>query len=1010
VKDVLVEIADVLQVTEDLETLAHRLLSVLAPKLGCGTALFVFRDMSTGRLSCLGGYGLGEGACQDVDVGAGLLAEAFQGKKPIVLKDVPADYLNTKSGLGQAAPAQIVLVPVFSGTQAQAVLELASFSPLTPQAWELVAELPGVLAPRLEILVRTIRTRELLAEQQAVLDTASTGIVMLRQRTILSGNRKLDEIFGYQPGEQIGRSTRIWYASDEDFVELGRASDESVRLRGTFFRERTLVRKDGTPFWARLNSRVLVPGHPDRGLVVIVEDITAEREATEALRVAKEAAEAATVAKSAFLANMSHEIRTPMNAVLGMSHLALNTDLTPQQREYLRNIETSGQHLLGIINDILDFSKIEAGKLTVERVPFDLEAALRTVAGFLGDRMSAKGLELLFDIAPDVPRNLVGDPLRLEQILLNYGTNAAKFTEAGEVRISVRVKERTDGEVLLWLAVKDTGIGLTEEQKGLLFQSFQQADMSTTRKYGGTGLGLVICRRLAELMGGEVGVESAAGKGSVFWVTVKAGIDTSARAERSLTTDLRGCRTLVVDDHASARSLLGSLLLSMNLKIEEAASGPEAVEAVGRASAAGEPFELVFLDWKMPGMDGFETARRILDLGCAPEPKVVLLSAFDRDSLLEEAGQLGICEVLTKPVTASAVFDTAMRALHGQTRPAFARVGTGSPVEDLALVKGAAILLVEDNELNQEVALGLLREAGMEATAAENGRAAIELLGCGSYDLVLMDVQMPVLDGVEATREIRRNPRWADLPIIAMTANAMDQDRSACLAAGMNDFVSKPIDPPLLWAALRRWLPARPGADGGRLPQLTGVDQQLGLRRVSGNAGLYLAILRQFSENQRSAAADIARALAAGDRTTAERLAHSSKSVAGNIAAGGLQAAAAALETSLRLGSPAEDVKTRLDVFSAQLAALVDELDEKLPPDAAAAEPLATRQPAAEVCRRLGLLLSEDNSRAAGFFREHSSTLGRTFPVSFAALDSAVQGYDYELARALLKTALERGA
>jgi len=870
-----------------------------------------------------------------------------------------------------------------------------------------VTELPGVLAPRLEILVRTIRTRQLLTELQGVFDTASTGIVMLRNRTIQSGNRKLDEIFGYEPGEQMGRSTRIWFPNDVDFEELGRASDESVGRTGTFFREQSLVRKDGKPFWARFSSRVLVPGHPERGLVVIVEDITAEREATEALREAKEAAEAATLAKSAFLANMSHEIRTPMNAVLGMSHLALNTDLTPQQRDYLKNIETSGQHLLGIINDILDFSKIEAGKLTVERVPFDLEAALRTVAGFLGGRTSSKGLELLFDIAPDVPRRLIGDPLRLEQVLLNYGTNAAKFTESGEVRISVRVKERSPGGVVLWLGVKDTGIGLTDEQKGLLFQSFQQADMSTTRKYGGTGLGLVICQRLAELMGGEVGVDSTPGKGSLFWFTVSVGIDTGGKPEPNLVSDLRGCRTLVVDDHASARSLLGGLLQSMNFQIEQAASGPEAIDAAETACAAGEPFELIFLDWKMPGMDGFETARRILALGCAPEPKLILLSAFDRDSLLAEADKVGIAEVLTKPVTASGVFDTAMRALRGESRATFVRAGAAPPLTDLASVRGSDILLVEDNELNQEVALGLLREAGMEATAAENGRAAIDLLTRHAFDLVLMDVQMPVLDGVEATREIRRNPKWASLPIIAMTANAMDQDRSACLAAGMNDFVSKPIDPPLLWDALRRWLPARPDADVEIPAQLTGIDQQLGLRRVSGNRKLYLTILKQFGENQRSAATDIAGALAAGDRTTAERLAHTAKSVAGNIAATGLQAAAAAVEASLRRGSPVAQVQARLDVFAAQLAALVGELDAKLPL-CDGTEDGAPGESAAEVCRELGLLLDEDSPRASVYFKDHAGALRRSLP-DFGALDAAVQGYDYERARALLKTALERG-
>ncbi len=537
VKDGLTEIAAALQVAEDLETLGDRVVALLAPRLGCGSAQISFRDPLTGRLSCIGTYGLGEGVCHDLEADQGLVAEALRGGQPIVVTDLPADYPKIKSSLGEASPREVVLIPVLSGATALAVVELATFAPLSGPRWELATELSAILAPRLEVLVRTLRTRQLLeetkaqasqladqaeqmkrlfSEQQAILDSANAGVVMIRSRVIQRCNQQADEIFGWPSGAQVGRSTRIWFPDEQSFVELGAASDEAIRQDWTFRRVQRMVRRDGSRFWARLTSRSLAKNDPSQGLVVMVEDITAEREVNEALLAAKETAEAATQAKSAFLANMSHEIRTPMNAVLGMAHLALKTDLTPRQKDYLTKIESSGKHLLGIINDILDFSKIEAGKLSLENAPFNLETTLQTVAGFLGQKATDKGLELLFDIAPDVPRNLVGDSLRLGQILLNLGTNAVKFTEAGEIKLSARVQEQTVDGALLWFGVKDTGIGLTEGQAELLFQSFQQADMSTTRQFGGTGLGLAICKKLAELMGGAVGVQSQADAGSEF--------------------------------------------------------------------------------------------------------------------------------------------------------------------------------------------------------------------------------------------------------------------------------------------------------------------------------------------------------------------------------------------------------------------------------------------------------------------------------------------------------------
>ena len=768
----------------------------------------------------------------------------------------------------------------------------------------------------------------------------------------------------------------------------------------------------------------------------IEQDLAARAQVQADLQAARDQAESATKAKSLFLANMSHEIRTPMNAIIGMTHLALQTSLTEQQKDYLDKVLSASQILLGVINDILDFSKIEAGRLSLERAPYRVEEVVGNALMLVRQKAQEREIELLCEFTDPALLSdagvVLGDMLRVGQVLTNLLSNAVKFTHSGHVKVRVGLDDRQGLQATLRFEICDTGIGMNREQQSRLFQEFTQADDSTTRRYGGTGLGLSICQRLTTLMGGQITVTSQHGAGSVFTVTLPVSLvlEPASLAASLPPTPIEALRVLIVDDQSETRTSVAGLLTMMGVGkhaegehgglVATAENGAQALAMVTAADEAGHPFDMVLLDWVLPDMGGAEVTSRLRQVH--PGVDVVVISAYGWDSLQANATQAGADTFLPKPI-----LPDALRGLFGKLTGIDTSTAHAQQSPDAAIsLDGLRVFLVEDNALNQQLAIELLSRRGAIVKSVDNGCEAVEHLrmsGPTAYDVVLMDLHMPVMDGHEATRQIRADDRFRALPILAMTAHALDEERDLCLAIGMQDHISKPLEPKKLYATLARYHPlnriaparvvepAQPSTAVGRLPQAPGLDSRQALTRLEGNLSLYIRVLNGFVDHvMTTGGSALAVAAQAHDWPSLAREAHTLRGLCATIGANDMARLCAELERAIKQQS-AERTRPLVDALKeateALLLVLIPQLQVGLTPsdttdDDVDADAIQTQTEALE------RLVHDSDSAAISLWRQQRKVFMTAFdPVIFSRLDATIESCDFDAALALLQERLD---
>ncbi|MBT7094373.1 MAG: response regulator, partial [Bacteroidetes bacterium] len=734
-------------------------------------------------------------------------------------------------------------------------------------------------------------------------------------------------------------------------------------------------------------------------------------------------ADAGAQAKSEFLATMSHEIRTPMNAVIGLTNLALRTELNAKQLDYLVKVERSAQALLGIINDILDFSKIDAGKLHIEETDVDMEILMATVSNLTSQKAQEKGLEFAFRIDKNLPLNLIGDPLRIGQILTNYCSNAVKFTHEGEIIVGAELEKKVKDKILVKFSVRDSGIGLTKEQLGKLFKAFSQADTSTTRKYGGTGLGLTISKKLADMMGGKAWAVSESGKGSTFYFTTLLGVsEDQARAEYIPSKDLQGLKVLVCDDNATSLDIVNEILESFTFRPTLVFSGKEAIEELARSHR--NPYELLVIDWKMPEMDGLETTRLIMTDKRIKTPVIVMATAYGGDEIALQSKELGIKGFINKPIGYSELFDTIIAAFGEETTRKIKRKEKGLKfIEDLEKRQGARVLLADDNETNQQVAIELIEGVGLFVDVANDGKEAVEKISKadkGYYEIVLMDLQMPVMDGYDATENIRQTMSKEDLPILAMTADVMQGTKERCESLGMQGFVTKPIDLDELFGALVAWIPEEKPVGKRQMikidttekeernkdfviPEFDLINSEEGLSRVGGNKELYFKLLSEFRDKGINHYQEIVTEMESGELEIARRFVHTLKGVAGNLGIYGVFEAAKVVDTLMK----AEQSAT---VALVELQGAVNEAIAdlgKLAKNESNKEKTVILEDAIDKVYRLIGLLEDYDAEAKPFVEDIGMVEG--FEDDWKVIRASVNKYDYDKAvKMLIQKILKR--